>query len=302
MATRRTPQQPEDKLLSPAEMRAGIERLQKRVQELRDLDPRTIVNYRSPEIVGLETRIEDTLAAIFGHGTPKFKRYRAATDLEPSPVLSITPDFIAARGGYSGSRVDVHELQEGVAERTQRAAAILEQAAQSLSEELPQEFEIPRYIETETVASSKNAVFVVHGHDEAALQAVARFLEQLGLDAIVLREQPDKGRTIIEKFEDCAGEVGFAVVLLTPDDIAGTVDAPGSAQRARQNVIFELGYFAGKLGRGRTCLLRKGAVEIPSDLYGVIYKDFDDADGWKLQLVRELKAAKLQFDANKVFG
>src|SRR5262249_21722503 len=109
----------------------------------------------------------------------------------------------------------------------------------------------------------------------------------------------DQGRTIIEKFEDCVNQVGFAVVLLTPDDIAGTPSAP--AARARQNVIFELGYFAGKLGRGRACLLRKGEVEIPSDLYGVIYKDFDAGGGWRIELLKELKADGLNFDANKVW-
>jgi predicted nucleotide-binding protein len=109
-------------------------------------------------------------------------------------------------------------------------------------------------------------VFVVHGHDETALQATARFVEQLKLEAIVLREQPDRGLTIIEKFEHSAAEVGFAIVLLTPDDLSGPAGGSASGTRARQNVIFELGYFAGKLGRGRTCLLRKGSVDIPSDL------------------------------------
>jgi Predicted nucleotide-binding protein containing TIR-like domain len=71
--------------------------------------------------------------------------------------------------------------------------------------------------------------------------------------------------------------------------------------RARQNVIFELGYFVSKLGRGRACLLRKGDVEIPSDLYGVIYTEMDDKEGWKLRLVKELKAAKLDFDANRMW-
>jgi predicted nucleotide-binding protein len=119
------------------------------------------------------------------------------------------------------------------------------------------------------------------------------------LQAIILSEQPDQGRTIIEKFEECAADVGFAVVLLTRDDLGAAATAPASASRARQNVLFELGYFA---GRGRACLMRKGSVEIPSDLHGVIYTGMDAADGWKLRLVQELKAAKLDFDANKVFG
>ena len=142
----------------------------------------------------------------------------------------------------------------------------------------------------------------MHGHDEAALQAVARFLEKMGLEAIVLKEQPNQGRTIIEKFEAASKEVGFAVVLMTPDDVGAAATATDMQSRARQNVVFELGYFAGKLGRGKVCLLRKGDVEIPSDLYGVIYTDLDPAEGWKTTLVKEMKAASLKFDANRLWS
>lgn len=152
--------------------------------------------------------------------------------------------------------------------------------------------------------SSKNfsKVFVVHGHDEGAREGVARFLEKLGLTAIILAEQPNRGRTIIEKFIDCAQEVGFAVVLLTPDDLGGESTAEAQKSRARQNVIFELGYFVGSLGRGRACLLRKGEVEIPSDLYGVVYTTMDSGNGWKIDLARELKDAGFEFDAEKVLA
>jgi predicted nucleotide-binding protein len=153
---------------------------------------------------------------------------------------------------------------------------------------------------TEQRTRQASHVFVVHGHDEAALQSIARFLEQLKLTPIVLREQPDRGRATIEKFEEHAGRVGFAVVLLTPDDLAGSPATSAQSARARQNVIFELGYFSGSLGRGRACLLRKGDVEIPSDLYGVIYTDMDAFDGWKLKLARELNAAGLPVDMTKL--
>jgi hypothetical protein len=152
------------------------------------------------------------------------------------------------------------------------------------------------------ILPGSNKVFIVHGHDDAALHGLARFLEKLGLDAIILKEQPNQGRTIIEKYEACANEVGFAVVLLTPDDLGAAVTAAEQNARARQNVIFELGYFAGKLGRGRVCLLRKGDIEMPSDLFGIIYTEMDPADGWKQRLVGELKAAKLDFDANRMWA
>ncbi len=145
----------------------------------------------------------------------------------------------------------------------------------------------------------RNSVFVVHGHDQAR-ESVARLLERLGLKPIILHEQPDRGRTIIEKFESYAA-VGFAVVLLTPDDVGGTADDPEELKpRARQNVIFELGFFVAALGRRRVCALYKGDVELPTDFAGVVYTPMDPADGWQLKLARELKHAGLDVDLNKV--
>jgi predicted nucleotide-binding protein len=115
-------------------------------------------------------------------------------------------------------------------------------------------------------------VFLVHGHNEAVLHETARFLEQLDLDVIILREQPNKGRTIIEKFIDYT-DVGFAVILLTGDDRGAVAAEPFENQklRARQNVILELGFFLGKLGRMRVCALHQAGIEIPSDYSGVLF-------------------------------
>jgi predicted nucleotide-binding protein len=143
-------------------------------------------------------------------------------------------------------------------------------------------------------------IFIVHGHDESAKQAVARFIEKLGLKAIILHEQPNAGRTIIEKFEDYAN-VGFAVVLMTPDDVGATKDKKDQLlPRARQNVVFELGFFVGKLGRNRVCALHKEEVEIPSDYTGVLYVAMDEDGGWQLKLAKEIKAAGIPVDLNKV--
>jgi len=146
-----------------------------------------------------------------------------------------------------------------------------------------------------------NSVFIVHGHDETAKINVARFVEKLGLKAIILHEQPNKGQTIIEKFESNAAEVGFAIVLLTPDDIAASKESPDDTMfRARQNVVLELGYFCGVLGRNKVCVLFKGDVEIPSDYLGVIYTPLDSDDGWHLKLAKEMKEAGLNIDLNDV--
>jgi hypothetical protein len=144
-----------------------------------------------------------------------------------------------------------------------------------------------------------DSVFVVHGHDEVR-ERVARLRERLGLKPIILHEQPDQGRTIIEKFESHAA-VGFAVVLLTPDDVGSAAFEPQALMpRARQNVIFELGFFVAALGRRRVCALYKGGVELPTDYTGVVYTPMDPADGWQLKLARELKHAGLDVDLNRV--
>ena len=154
--------------------------------------------------------------------------------------------------------------------------------------------------EDDTLISNK--VFIVHGHDESARETVARFLEKLQIEPIILHEQPNEGHTIIEKFENHTADVGFAVVLLTPDDVGAPKDRRDDLEpRARQNVVFELGFFIGKLGRGRVCALR-GTVETPSDYDGVVYTELDDADGWKMKLFKELKAAGFDVDANRAFG
>ena len=143
-----------------------------------------------------------------------------------------------------------------------------------------------------------NEVFVVHGTDDGVKETVARFLTRLGLEPIVLHERPNKGRTIIEKFEDYA-QVGFAVVLLTPDDEGSPRGQSTDPQpRARQNVILELGFFLGKLGRRGTCALLKEDVEIPSDYDGVLYILMDDQGAWEMKLLRELKEAGFDVDAN----
>jgi len=157
-------------------------------------------------------------------------------------------------------------------------------------------------VQKETLKSSKN-IFIVHGHNEEMKQSVARVIEKLDLKPIILHEQPNQGLTIIEKFEEYS-DVSFAVVLLSPDDLAYPRDlSPEEAQfRARQNVIFELGFFVGRLGRSHVFILygKSENFEIPIDYTGVLYTPFDDSDKWQLDLVKELKACGYDIDANKL--
>jgi len=142
-------------------------------------------------------------------------------------------------------------------------------------------------------------VFLVHGHNMAFREAVARFLDKLALEAVILDERPNEGRTVIEKFE-ANSDVSFAVILLTADDCGASRD-PGSqpSLRARQNVILELGYFIGRIGRARVCALYEDGVEIPSDYHGVLYVPLDGRGAWKLKLAQELDAAGISVDLNK---
>ena len=148
---------------------------------------------------------------------------------------------------------------------------------------------------------NSDKVFVIHGRDEGTRDQVSRFLEKLGLKPVILQEQPNAGRTIIEKFEYHA-DAQFAVALLTPDD-AGSLqsDRNNLSPRARQNVIFELGFFIGRLGREGVCALTKGDVEIPSDYAGVVYIPLDASGGWQSKLIQELKTTGISVDANRAF-
>lgn len=141
-------------------------------------------------------------------------------------------------------------------------------------------------------------VFVVHGHDETARLAVSRFLERLRLHPIVLHEQANKGKTLIEKFL-ANSDVAFAVVIMTADDVGEEKSKRDALRaRARQNVIFELGFFIGKIGRENVCALYEEGVELPSDYGSVAYVSMRPGGGWELEVARELRAAGIEVDLN----
>lgn len=155
----------------------------------------------------------------------------------------------------------------------------------------------------EPVKSFGNKVFIVHGRDEAIRESVARMLEILGINYVILHEQPDMGKTVIEKLETNASEVeiGFAVIILTGDDMGKLASEQGEpSKRARQNVILELGYFMAKLGRQRVHVIYEEGVELPSDYHGVLYTKIDKAGAWKFRLAKELKAVGFDIDLNEL--
>jgi predicted nucleotide-binding protein len=141
-------------------------------------------------------------------------------------------------------------------------------------------------------------VFVVHGRDNDAKNEVARFLSKIGLEEIILHERPNRGRHLLTKFQEESEGAGFAVVLITPDDEGALIGEP-PRKRARQNVVFELGFFIGKLGPANVAALVKGDVDKPSDFDGIGYIPLDAAGRWKSLLARELKDAGVPFDPAK---
>jgi predicted nucleotide-binding protein len=142
---------------------------------------------------------------------------------------------------------------------------------------------------------SKPTVFLIHGHDEEMKRNVQLFLTRGDIQDIVLHEQPDKNRTVIEKLIEEGSKADYVIALLSPDDLQddGTF-------RARQNVLLEIGYFIGKLGRERVRLLRRSDTAIPSDLVGILYENYDSDGAWKIKMAREIEASGIPINIKKI--
>ena len=230
------------------------------------------------------------------HGNSDFQKWKTSTIQDLKRVFGTQSDY-----PRDFDRSLIVHLHEDSGTNVDRAATLLNSWIEEVEEDWPETGQTSDGSNTDDdMVHKSNRVFVIHGHDEAARETVARFLEKLEFQPIILHEHANKGRTIIEKFEDHA-DVPFAVVLLTPDDVGKLKDEKSTLKpRARQNVILELGFFLGRLGRERVCPLVKGDVETPSDYDGVVYTKLDDAGAWKMKLVQELKAAGFGVDANRV--
>jgi predicted nucleotide-binding protein len=229
---------------------------------------------------------EVTLRAVLGSDSPLLKRFEKVR-YSPS-VYGTGTDFAAYRVG-------------GV----RRATALLEAAKSevALREELAQVAETQESDEQRATAAEQGRVFIVHGHDDARKHELFRILQSLtGTEPIILHEQPNGGRTILEKLEDYAASAGFAVALLTGDDVGRARTATDDSPRARQNVVFEAGYFAGRLGRANVVLLHESGVELPGDLDGVVYVSLDEAGAWKMRLAHEMSNAGINVNWEGLAG
>ena len=148
-----------------------------------------------------------------------------------------------------------------------------------------------------------NKIFIVHGHNEEMKQSVARFLEHLDLNPIILHEQPDRNRNVLDKLIEESKQACFAIILLSPDDFGYSVKERDTDRktRARQNVILELGFFIGKLDKGNVVALYREDkdFDLPSDIVGTLYKKYDSEGAWKREIAKELRAAGIQINTDK---
>jgi predicted nucleotide-binding protein len=286
MARRPTPPIKRPAELAPDQMQAGIERLTKRLEEIRRFDPTTVTEqYNIPHVQALSAAIDETLVRTFGADSTDYDRYRIASKFDNGPHNYA---YVVA----------IADVQRSLGRSKARNIALMEQAIETLKERLAETIGVPASEHPEESRYLGNRhVFLVHGH-AGAEQAVARFLEQINFKPIILHEQPNQGKTLIEKFE-AHSDVGFAVILLTEDDVGGAKDGE-QKPRARQNVVLELGYFIGRLGRSRVCALKRGEIEVPSDILGIVWEELDDRGAWRAKLAKELEAAKYDINWNTV--
>jgi predicted nucleotide-binding protein len=237
-------------------------------------------------------------------------RGSTASDVEFDQVMKLWTEFNHWRnynrmwlGNYLGLQVrrEYEEVQEtwehgdGGFKKSDFMSNILPweiSTLESIHDRLPS---LLSHHETKASASgtSHNApIFIVHGSDTLRAESVAHTVASAtGRETIILHERPNSGRTLIEKFEDHASEVAYAVIVLTADDEGGRAGEAATRARGRQNVIFEMGYFYALIGRDRVSVLLRPDVEKPSDVDGIAYITFDDDRAWKTELLRELKHA-----------
>jgi predicted nucleotide-binding protein len=269
-------------------MQKAIPRLKKRIQALQEFQPEAITSSKEAWAVvnPLNASVDDALTRTFGNSTHEYQRYKSAANLS-------WPLFI-------GDELPVREIVAHLQDDKRTSIALLETAVASLEEQIEEEGanSQPNAAPQRAALTESRKVFIVHGHDIAARETIAHFLTRCEFEPVVLHEQANQGRTIIEKFEQNA-DVGFAVVLLTPDDEVCS-DNEQVVRRARQNVILELGYFIGRLGRDRVCAFKSGEIELPSDILGVVWTELDTLGAWRQSLARELEAAGYSIDWNKV--
>ena len=250
------------------------EKMQKLINDADSMIGKDITN-DDAEFLAWETSVKRLLYKLFGKDS-----------IEMSTFLEIsfyTSSLSLVASDYERHNNAVRSCRNGLAQ----AKALLESFLDDFDYEPPVTHE-KKY--------DYSQVFIVHGHDGELKESVARIVEKQGIKVIILSEEANKGRTVIEKFEEHR-EVGGAICLFTADDIGKAKADHDEKTRARQNVVFETGFFIGAIERSHIVILSDRGVEMPSDLSGVVYTD---SSNWKNDLLKELSAMGYTVDLNKL--
>ena len=245
------------------------------------------VTAESPEFKAWQVKAENILTKCYGMESRELYRFRNI--------------IFYPRYAYATQSDEVNLCAEGLKEAKAYFEVYLEEIEDNCAENVSSDISgisgEAKFVKEKVNSTRKRKVFIVHGHNEALKQEVARMVEKQGLEAIILSEQANRGKTIIEKFEEHS-DVGATICLFTGDDYGKAKDATSENLRARQNVVFEAGYFMGKLGRENVVLIANPDIEIPSDLKGVVYTN---EKSWQIDVLKELKAIGYAIDLNKLF-
>ena len=245
------------------------------------------VTAESPEFKAWQVKAENILTKCYGMESRELYRFRNI--------------IFYPRYAYATQSDEVNLCAEGLKEAKAYFEVYLEEIEDNCAENVSSDVSgisgEAKFVKEKVNSTRKRKVFIVHGHNEALKQEVARMVEKQGLEAIILSEQVNRGKTIIEKFEEHS-DVGATICLFTGDDYGKAKDATSENLRARQNVVFEAGYFMGKLGRENVVLIANPDIEIPSDLKGVVYTN---EKSWQIDVLKELKAIGYAIDLNKLF-
>lgn len=272
--------------LNVDQMRSGLKKIDRRIGDLEGFDVAVIRERWDPVVSALEKKVNSTLQEVLGHDTVEYHEYSIGR-LDTLPII------------IGGAPDSIQRVHAGYKTGIEREILKLKTLRDVLRERIEDsEVAAPQSRTPAKVRNANSRIFLVHGHDDGLKETVARCLTTLNMKPIILHEQVNQGRTIIEKFEIHA-DVDFAVVLFTPDDVGFPKgEAKKPRFRARQNVVLELGFFLGALGRQRVCVLHTGDIELPSDFSGVLYLPLDPGGAWRYMLAKEMKAAGLPIDLN----
>ena len=247
------------------------------------------VTAESPEFKAWQVKAENILTKCYGMESKELYRFRNI--------------IFYPRYAYATQSDEVNLCAEGLKEAKAYFEVYLEEieddCAENVSSDVSGISDEAKFVKGKVNSTRKKKVFIVHGHNDALKQEVARIIEKQGIEAVILSEQANQGKTIIEKIEENA-DVDAAICLFTGDDYgrAKGTEAEENKLRARQNVVFEAGYFMGKLGRKNVIIVADKNLELPSDMQGVVYTD---AGNWKTEVLQELDKIGYAIDFNKLF-